>query len=212
MSSPTKSICYILSGIVLFFLIIFTFAMLKFDIRNCPMGFCVRKSNDIVIVDDIGILSSPLYMAATVGPWLWRESRVVVRIDSAGGPMRSARLMSWWTGWLTTRTEVRFELPAGATCQSSCTYFWSSTRERSAHPAARFMFHGPARGTARRAGAGLEDSARLMEDGIRRVDPVLADVLTAAGAFVPASDGVWKNAESIAELGGDYLRLDPTLR
>lgn len=140
------------------------------------------------------------------------EGPVVVRVNSTGGSLFMAKQMGQWTERLDDFKGVRVEVGPNDRCMSACVYFWSSARKRWANPAAQFVFHGPGWGLSRRAGPGLEHSAALMEEGVRRVDAKLADLLKGKGAFAPASDGVPLTAAEIAALGGDYLRLDPALR
>ncbi|MFZ1430787.1 MAG: ATP-dependent Clp protease proteolytic subunit [Geminicoccaceae bacterium] len=185
------------------------------ELASCGFSTCVRQEKGFVQVGGLHALGARYFvrlveaeMATGADPQL----PVVVRVDSPGGDFPAATRMTKALLAPGTPRPVRIEVLAGGRCESMCTVLWAAAAERVAAPVARFMFHGPGYGARRQPGAGLEAKAAVMEQAVRRVDPVLADYLAARQAFVPAGPKVELTAAEIAALGGNYLRLDPALR
>ena len=185
------------------------------ELASCGLSTCVRQEKGFVQVGGIHVLGARYFVRLVEAGMAFGASPdlpFVVRVDSPGGDFPAATRMTRALLAPGARRPVRIEVLAGGQCESMCTVLWAAASTRVAAPTARFMFHGPGYGARRKPGAGLEAKAAVMEQAVRRVDPVLADYLAARQAFVPAGPKVELTAAEIAALGGDYLRLDPALR
>ena len=158
------------------------------ELASCGLSTCVRQEKEFVQVGGIHVLGARYFvrlveagMACGADP----DLPFVVRVDSPGGDFPAATRMTRALLAPGTLRPVRIEVLAGGRCESMCTVLWAAASTRVAAPAARFMFHGPAMARGGSRVPGLEAKAAVMEQAVRRVDPVLADHLKARQAFVP---------------------------
>lgn len=184
------------------------------EVSTCGWSSCVRQTSDAVEVGRIGPLGARRFVAAARAMQHQPADQLIVRVDSPGGDFQAAIRMVEVLRTQGEQRSVRIEVLAQRRCESMCTVLWAAASERVAAPEATFMFHAP-----RRAGssseerfARLEAEAAAIRTAIGRVDPALLAEIQRRGAFAAVPENVTLTAAGIAALGGDYLRLDPTLR